>query len=108
MKKHCRNCKHLEWHDADEGGESGYACDKRHDAMADKGKEDEFLDQLRDEKYLMRGKVCCDLIAPEAEIVDLTCPECGDTFTGYARDKGGICFDCFATKECVRIDIENA
>lgn len=37
---------------------------------------------------------------PKEEIpMELTCPECTGTFTGWPHEKGNICFGCFADKE---------
>lgn len=37
---------------------------------------------------------------PKSEIpVELTCPTCGEKFTGWPDDTGSECFDCFAARE---------
>lgn len=103
MKKNCTNCKHLEWVDGDDGGfgnsaNSGFDCDKRHDDMAHKGREDELLKNLDRDSYREKSKRCCDL-KPEGEIItEITCSTCGTGFTGYKRDEGTECFDCYSAK----------
>lgn len=58
--KNCHNCEHLEWVDGDyfDGTNSGWCCNKRHDDMASKGREDEFLLMLDSERYRLKGKRC--------------------------------------------------
>lgn len=95
MKKNCHNCKHGEWDsDGDEYSSWQYfACDKR---------EDDGYNNLENNlcrpEYLEKAKVCCHPKEPGEMIVDLTCPKCGDIFTGYARDEGGLCLDCYGAK----------
>ncbi len=60
-RKNCHSCQHLEWIDGDcepPGDNSGYVCNKRHDAMHEAGREDEFLAMLDSEKYRLKGKRC--------------------------------------------------
>lgn len=60
-KKHCENCRHLEYYEADyyESSESGFSCNKRD--FLNSEKESEFLKKLDTEKYRLRSKVCCDI-----------------------------------------------
>lgn len=101
MKKNCENCKHISYESGDEwsvGG--GFTCDKRYEALASKSDRlaDELLSNMEHDAYLKKAKVCCDLKDPSEMIATLECPKCGDLFTGYARDEGGICSDCHAVE----------
>lgn len=101
MKKNCENCKHLSYEDGDEGlYGGGFTCEKRYERLAAKNDRlgDELLRSMERDSYLKKSKVCCDLKDPGEMIVDLECPECHDTYAGYARDQGSPCFGCYADK----------
>jgi hypothetical protein len=101
MKKNCENCQHLSYEEGDEGFYGGgFSCEKRYERLAAKSDRlaDELLGNLEHDSYLKKAKVCCDLKDPGAMVVSLECPKCSDIFTGYARDAGGLCSDCYAVK----------
>jgi hypothetical protein len=60
MKKNCSNCEHLEWVSADTDSNSGFDCNKRHEAMYDQGRESELLSNLDRDEYREKAKVCHD------------------------------------------------
>ncbi len=92
MKKNCHNCKHGHW-DSEDFSRFYFVCEKRDD-----GDNIELETNLARPVYLEKSKICCDLKDPGAMVVDLECPECHDTYAGYARDQGSPCFGCYADK----------
>ena len=104
MKNNCHNCKHLERIDADVGCGSGFTCNKRLTGGESVDFESWLLTKLEKDEYLNKSKRCCELIPEDAQVVELTCPGCKDQFMGYKRDDGSECFDCYAARECAKLD----
>lgn len=62
-RKSCHQCKYLEWVEGETESTTGWACDKRQDAIFNSSPdwpliESEFLSKLEDEKYRNRYKRC--------------------------------------------------
>ena len=56
--RNCNTCQHLEWIAADEDCDSGFDCNKRHEAMYNAGRENELLNNLDRDAYRARYKRC--------------------------------------------------
>jgi protein-arginine kinase activator protein McsA len=71
-----------------------FVCEKRKDDDSI-----EFENNLGRPEYLEKAKRCCELKQPELEErpIDITCPECDDTFLGWRNQEGELCSDCYAS-----------
>lgn len=75
FRRNCYTCKHLEYASGDTGDPEGYVCNKKDFQGRE---EDEMLQKMEDEKYLLRGKRCNEL----SEIYWRSCTGCHETIDG--------------------------
>ncbi len=61
MNKSCYICKNLEWADGDIGDPEGFVCNNRN--YRSELEESRHLLQLESQKYLTKGKSCCDPVS---------------------------------------------